>query len=60
MDTASTNINGRIPVAGCKGETAGVLCRPAMNKKYMFENMKNWYIRARGKKETSVYLLVRI
>jgi len=58
MDTASTKPNGKTAVAQCNGDTAGMLYKIAITKKYTFENSLNCYKRASGKNETNVYLLV--
>jgi len=41
MDTARTKPNGKTAVAQCNGDTAGMLYKIAITKKYTFENSLN-------------------
>ena len=56
----NTKIKGIIAVKEVKGLIMGILWIIAVNKKYTFDNLENWYNNPFGKKVKILYLVVLI
>jgi len=56
METASTKINGATATYALRGEIAGIHCKIAVTKKYMFAYRLNYRSKLIGKNDISEYL----